>query len=274
MTDRVKEDSWNANLYDEKHSFVSQFGEDLVQWLAPYAGEKILDLGCGTGDIANQLDLLGVHVIGVDKSENMVKQAQRKYPGIPFQVKDAVNMQYINEFDAVFSNATLHWVKPPKQALQSIFDALKPGGRFVAEFGGKGNVQRITDEIIHHLGSSFKAEQFPWYYPSIGEYSALMEEVGFRVTHAQHFNRPTPLSGDNGLRNWIEMFAASMFEGVSIETKEEILTAVDKNLRAVLFKNGEWVADYMRIRVMGVKERSCTFITETPPVKSIWKKVK
>ena len=253
MTDRVKEDSWNAGLYDEKHSFVSQFAGGVVQWLAPQAGEKILDLGCGTGDIAHQLSQQGVHIIGIDQSENMVQQAQRKYPGIPFEIKDAVNIQYINEFDAVFSNATLHWVKPPKMALQCIFDALKPGGRFVAEFGGKGNVQKITDEIISQLGSSFKADQFPWYYPSIGEYSALMEEVGFRVTHAQHFDRPTPLNGDNGLRNWIEMFAASMFDSVPIEAKVEILVTIEKNLRKVLFLNDQWVADYKRIRVMGIK---------------------
>jgi ubiquinone/menaquinone biosynthesis C-methylase UbiE len=257
MTGRIKEDSWNANLYDEKHSFVSHFGGDLVELLAPQTGEKILDLGCGTGDLANKLNQLGVHIIGVDKSENMVQQAQKKYPALTFKVQDAVNLGYSNEFDAVFSNATLHWVKAPQPALQSIYHALKPGGRFVAEFGGKGNVQKITDEIINQLGVqgiSFKTEHFPWYYPSIGQYSTLMEQAGFRVTHAQHFDRPTPLIGENGLRNWMEMFAFSMFEGIPTETKELILTQVENNLRDVLFHNGEWIADYKRIRVVGIKE--------------------
>ncbi|MBT2701402.1 class I SAM-dependent methyltransferase [Bacillus sp. ISL-40] len=257
MASKVKEDSWNANLYDKKHSFVSQFGVDLVQLLAPKSGEKILDLGCGTGDLANQLNQLGVDIIGIDKSENMIQQAQKKYPGLTFKVQDAVNMGYTNEFDAVFSNATLHWIKTPKQALQSIYNALNPGGRFVAEFGGKGNVQKIIDAIINQLGEqgiTYKSEQLPWYYPSIGEYTSMMEQVGFRVTHAQHFDRPTPLSGEQGLRNWIEMFATSMFEGVTTETKELIITRVEENSREVLFRNGEWIADYKRIRVLGIKE--------------------
>ncbi|MEY2194097.1 trans-aconitate 2-methyltransferase [Neobacillus sp. BF23-41] len=256
MANGVQEDSWNANLYDKKHSFVSQFGGDLVQLLEPQSGEKILDLGCGTGDLANQLNQLGVDIIGIDKSENMIQQAQKKYPGLTFKVQDAVNMGYTNEFDAVFSNATLHWIKTPKQTLQSIYNALKPGGRYVAEFGGKGNVQKITDSIINQLGEQgieYKSEKFPWYYPSIGEYTSIMEQVGFHVTHAQHFDRPTPLSGEQGLRNWIEMFATSMFEGVTSDTKELIITRVEKNLREVLFQNGEWIADYKRIRVLGTK---------------------
>ncbi|MFP5114178.1 class I SAM-dependent methyltransferase [Bacillaceae bacterium C204] len=254
MIGRVKDDRWNANLYDQEHAFVSQFGGDLVQWLAPQPGENILDLGCGTGDLANKLNQLGATIMGIDKSSNMVQQAQNKYPGLTFIVQDAVNMKYNNEFDAIFSNATLNWVKTPQHALQSIYDALKPGGRFVAEFGGKGNVQIITDELIHQLGSTYQSDQFPWYFPSIGEYTLLMEQVGFRVTHAQHFDRPTTLNGVNGLRNWIEMFAPSMLEGVTKESKELIITRVEKNLKEVLFHNGDWKADYKRIRVLAEKQ--------------------
>lgn len=257
MAGAVKKDGWNANLYDEKHGFVSHFGEDLVGLLVPRSGEKILDLGCGTGDLANKLKDMGVKVIGVDKSENMIEQAHKKYPAIIFKVQDAVSMAYTDEFDAVFSNATLHWVKQPQQALQGIFNALIPGGRFVAEFGGKGNVQNITDEIIHQFrleGIPFGPDQFPWYYPSIGEYSTLMEQAGFRVTFAQHFDRPTPLNGENGLRNWIEMFALGMFEGLTPETADLIITRVETNLKDVLCRNGEWTVDYKRIRVMGIKE--------------------
>lgn len=258
MVTAGKNDSWNANLYDRKHSFVSHFGEDLVELLAPQKDEKILDLGCGTGDLASRLDQMGIKILGIDKSENMVRQAQIKYPGIPFQVQDAMTLSDENEFDAVFSNATLHWVKSPKQALQGIYNALTSGGRFVAEFGGKGNVQIITDEIIHQLGVfgvEFKQEQFPWYYPSIGEYSTLMEQVGFRVIFAQHFDRPTPLIGEDGLRNWIEMFAVSMFEGVTPEIQELVIEKVEETLKTVLFKNGEWTADYKRIRVVGIKSK-------------------
>lgn len=187
----------------------------------------------------------------------MINQAKAKYPGLSFEVKDVLNLGYRNEFDAVFSNAVLHWIKPPKQALINIYQALKENGRFVAEFGGKGNVKIITDAIrneLNKLGMEELADQFPWYFPSIGEYSSLMEEVGFRVVFAQHFDRPTPLHGENGVKNWIEMFAGSLFNSLTNETKNLIFTNVENNLKNVIYKNGIWFADYKRIRVIGIKE--------------------
>jgi len=250
-------DSWNAKLYDHNHSFVSKYGSPLIELLAPTKGESILDLGCGTGDLANQIYEYGVNIIGMDQSQNMINQALKKYPHLSFNVEDVLEMEYQNQFDAVFSNATLHWIKKPKQALQGIFHSLKFGGRFVAEFGGLGNVQTITDEIIHQLkceGMEYTSDQFPWYFPSIGEYAALMEEVGFYVPFAQHYDRPTPLDGENGLRNWIEMFAGNILVNQSEGTKERIMTNVEKNLRNTLYKDGQWVADYKRIVVVGMKK--------------------
>ncbi|NEU31088.1 methyltransferase domain-containing protein [bacterium LRH843] len=250
-------DNWNANLYDSGHSFVSKFGEGVVELLAPKKGEFILDLGCGTGDLTNKIQELGAHVVGIDQSENMVQQAQHKYKDISFQVGDAIQLEYQNEFDAVFSNAVLHWIKTPKQALQGIYNSLKQGGRFIAEFGGKDNVQHITQELYAQLqsaGIELTDERYPWYYPSIGEYALLMEKVGFRVTYAVHFDRPTPLKGEEGLRNWLKMFTGSMFTEVDSETKESIVAKVEENLRKDLYKEGEWVADYKRLRVVGVKE--------------------
>ncbi|MBD3107941.1 methyltransferase domain-containing protein [Bacillus sp. AGMB 02131] len=244
--------SWNANLYDTKHGFVSKYGNELVDLLAPVAGERILDLGCGTGDLAKRLTELEVEVVGVDQSESMVQQAKAKYPEIAFEVQDATKLPYDNEFDAVFSNAVLHWVKEPEQALAGIYRSLKPGGRFVAEFGGKDNVQAIISAIISQL-PEFAANQFPWYYPSIGEYATLMETAGFRVTFACHFDRPTPLDGENGLRNWIDMFAGSFFEGISTEQQAFIIEKVEEQLKPVLFVDGKWIADYKRLRVVGIK---------------------
>lgn len=256
-TTKTMRDSWNADLYDGKHSFVSKYGDDLIELLVPEEGEKILDLGCGTGDLAKRLYDLGVAVIGVDKSENMVAQAMGKYSAIPFQVRDATDLGYHDEFDAVFSNATLHWIKSPENALHCIYDSLKKGGRFIAELGGKGNVQLLTDEIVRQLkesGDNYKPEQFPWYFPSIGEYSSLMEKVGFRVTYAQHFDRPTLLDGEDGVKNWIEMFCGGMFEGIDKDRKEYILAESEKNLKSILYHDGNWIADYKRIRIIGVKE--------------------
>lgn len=250
-------DNWNADLYDHKHSFVSKFGNNLVELLDPKPGETILDLGCGTGDLTNTIHNFGAETLGIDKSENMVRQAFNKYPHLKFLVQDATSLNFPSEFDAVFSNATLHWVHPPAQALEGIYHSLKKGGRFVAEFGGKGNVQIITDEIIRQIkgaGFPFSEEQFPWFYPSIGEYSHLMEKVGFRVTFAQHFDRPTPLDGDNGLRNWITMFGELLFHGISIDAKTEIISKVEENVKGILYSEGKWMADYKRLRVIGVKE--------------------
>ena len=250
-------DYWNANLYDQKHSFVSKYGNNLIELLDPKQSEKILDLGCGTGDLTKKLADLGVSVVGIDYSNNMVMEARKKYPQISFEVRDVTALGYNDEFDAVFSNATLHWVKQSKQALKWIYQSLKKGGRFVAEFGGKGNVQSIAGEIIHQLkesGLNVKTEQFPWYYPSIGEYSTLMEEVGFRVVFAQHFDRPTSLDGENGLKNWMEMFGSHLLENLNEEKKDTIITKVEKNLKPILYKEGHWIAYYKRIRVIGVKE--------------------
>ncbi|PWA11154.1 SAM-dependent methyltransferase [Pueribacillus theae] len=255
--DSHSNDNWNADLYDEKHAFVSNFGNDLVKLLNPRKGEKILDIGCGTGDLAKRLSDCGSDVIGIDQSENMVSQAKEKYPNLTFIVQDVADMSYDYEFDAVFSNATLHWVKQSKQALRCIFKSLKQGGRFIAEFGGKGNVQIIADEVIKQIkksGFKWNEEQFPWYFPSIGEYTSLMEETGFRVTFAQHFDRPTLLDGDEGLRNWIEMFCSGMFEGIDHKSKDNIVLNVEGEVKSRLYKDGQWMADYKRIRVIGVKE--------------------
>ncbi|WP_251554825.1 class I SAM-dependent methyltransferase [Neobacillus muris] len=252
-----KNDTWNAVLYDNNHAFVSKFGKGLVELLAPQPDESILDLGCGTGDLVFQLHQLGVHVTGIDQSENMIAQAQKKYPGLLFEVTDALDLPYQEEFDAVFSNAVLHWIKRPDQVLSCVFDSLKQGGRFVAEFGGKGNVKAITDGIMDQfleMGMEYDAEDFPWYYPSIGEYSALMESAGFRVVFAQHFDRPTKLDGDDGLSNWVKMFCGGMLEGISKDIRDSIISKVEINLKPVLYQNGAWYADYKRIRVIGIKE--------------------
>ncbi|MCM3762998.1 methyltransferase domain-containing protein [Alkalihalobacillus oceani] len=251
----AKVDKWNASLYDNKHAFVSKYGETLIGLLAPADGEKILDLGCGTGDLTNQLSERGALVTGVDQSANMVDQAQRKYPHLQFEMMDGAELTYQEEFDAVFSNAALHWMKTPEPVLSGIYRALKPGGRFVAEFGGQNNVAIVTNELqaqFEKRSIDFSA-RFPWYFPSIGDYTGKMEEAGFFVTFAEHIDRPTLLEGEEGLRNWLVMFAASFFEGIAEEQKREIVKEVEQNLRPTLYQETGWVADYKRIRVSGIK---------------------
>lgn len=249
-------DQWNAKLYDGEHDFVSAYGQGILELLAPKKGERILDLGCGTGDLASKLSLLDVDIIGVDQSRNMIDQASAKYPSLKFYVKDILALGYKNEFDAVFSNAVLHWVKSPQQALAEIYESLKPGGRFVAEFGGEGNVQKIADQIIKEkekMGYDTDAESFPWYFPSIGGYASYMEQAGFHVTFAEHIDRPTRLEGKVGLRNWLDMFSSSFFSDINAEDKQYIFNNIEDALANELFHTDHWLADYKRIRVKGKK---------------------
>jgi trans-aconitate methyltransferase len=247
--------SWNPQLYDHHHAFVTEYGKALLDLLAPKHGETILDLGCGTGDLTYQISQRGANVIGVDNSEAMIASAREKYPDITFILADARHLNLDFKCDAVFSNAVLHWIKQPIDVLQSVWNILLPHGRFVAEFGGKGNVHLIQQEIEHVLAQAGYQTASPWYFPSIGEYASVMEQVGFRVVYATHFDRLTKLEdGINGLKHWIEMFAGSYFQQVPSSVAEELIRQIENNLKKKLFVNGDWHADYKRIRVIGIKE--------------------
>ena len=147
MNTAISNTKWNANLYDDKHSFVSRYGEDLVDALKPLSGERILDLGCGTGYLANLISEKGAEITGIDSSEEMISKAKREYPHIDFRVLSATDFYFDSLFDAVFSNATLHWILQKQKVINCGYDCLKPGGRFVMEMGGKGNVESITSAV-------------------------------------------------------------------------------------------------------------------------------
>jgi len=249
---------WQSNLYDTDHNFVSKYGKSLVTLLAPKENEMILDLGCGTGDLSKQILDFGAHVKGIDESKEMISEAKSKYPDIDFELADALNMPFSNQFDAVFSNAVLHWITSPERLLERVYESLKDNGRFVAEFGGKNNCTKITSEIItviREYGYSYEMRDFPWYFPSIGEYTSLMESVGFEVSYALYFERPTKLkNGKDGLKSWIAMFGDKLFVGIPDDDKERIVSEVAKRLENTLLVDTEWFADYKRIRIVGNKK--------------------
>ncbi|MEJ1937462.1 class I SAM-dependent methyltransferase [Nostoc sp. NIES-2111] len=249
--------SWNANLYQDKHSFVWQYGEDLLQLLNPQPSEFILDLGCGTGQLTEKIAQFGAEVLGVDNSATMIEKARQNYPHLHFEVADARNLQVDKPLDAVFSNAVLHWVKEPEAAIANIHQALKLGGRFVAEFGGKGNIQQILEALYQALVAiSISQPQIlsPWYFPSIGEYVTLLEAQGFEVIYAVLFDRPTPLAeGEAGMANWIKMFASNFLVGISSEQQVQVIQEVEKSLQGTLYHQGTWTADYRRIRIVATK---------------------
>lgn len=247
---------WNAQLYDTNHTFVSQYGTQLIELLNPQPKEHILDLGCGTGDLAHTLSNMGANVTGIDYSADMIHCAKEKYPHISFHQKDARKLTYEKQFDAVFSNATLHWIKEPQQVVQQIYQALKVRGRFVAEFGGAFNVHQITNALIQQIteaGIPFSAQDFPWYFPTIGEYTTLLEQEGFEVQMALYFSRPTPLEGDNGMRNWLEMFSSHLFNPEQNSIKKIIFERTLQQLKPQLYSKDGWVADYKRLRILAIK---------------------
>lgn len=246
---------WNPALYDSKHNYVTQYGEDLLSLLDAKPGERILDLGCGTGHLTAKIADSGAAVIGLDSSASMVEQAQAAYPNIEFIVGDARHFHFDHPFDAVFSNAALHWIPEAEAVVHAIWNALKPGGRFVAEFGGKTNVRQIMEGVRAALESTGypPPSQF-WYFPSIGEYAALLEKQGFRVVYAIHFDRPTPLEGQDGMRNWLAMFGNGLLAYVSEETKDAVIETAERHLRKTLYREGIWYADYVRLRIVAVRE--------------------
>lgn len=251
------QNQWDAELYDSKHFFVSNFGTNLVELLSPQPDEYILDLGCGTGHLTEKIASFGAQVLGIDSAENMLIQARNHYPNLKFELADATNLQFLEEFDAVFSNAVLHWIKQPQKVITGIYRALKPGGRFVAEFGGKGNVQKIVTAIYHVMdtaGYSLELSENPWYFPSIGEYGTLLEKQGFELTFASLFERPTVLDdSEKGMQNWIKMFGNNFLAVLPDAQQNAILAEIEKQLRLDLYKNGTWFADYKRIRVIAKK---------------------
>ncbi|SDW12978.1 Trans-aconitate methyltransferase [Marininema mesophilum] len=249
---------WNPDLYDDKLSFVSHFGKGVLKLLQPQKGEKILDLGCGTGDLTKEISKTGAVVTGSDFSEEMIEKARVKYPEIPFIVENGETFRTNEKVDAVFSNAALHWMKQAANVIESVRLALQPGGRFVAEFGGQGNVQTviqgITEVLFQEYGIDASARN-PWYFPSIGEYSILLEQHGFKVSYAHHFDRPTPLAyGEKGLDHWLDSFADDFFPELSTKERMMIYGKIKTKIQSTLYKDGIWVADYKRIRVMAIKK--------------------
>lgn len=245
--------TWDAELYEARHSFVWQLGEGVVELLDAKPGERILDLGCGTGQLTNKIAESGTEVTGLDASPEMIGQARQNYPQLKFVLQNAATMDFDQEFDAVFSNAALHWMLDAEAVARGIARALRRGGRFVAEMGGKGNIARIEAAIESVLSRrGIRPERRTW-YPSLGEYAALLERCGLEIRTALLFDRPTPLEGPAGIENWIHQFKAYCFEGLSGDQRTEALRDTIELLRPSLFRDGGWYADYRRLRIVGVK---------------------
>jgi trans-aconitate methyltransferase len=252
---------WDPELYEARHAFVWQLGQGVFELLEAKSDERILDLGCGTGQLTSQIAESGATVVGIDASPEMIGQARQNYPKLQFVLQDATRMHFREEFDAVFSNATLHWVTDAAGAVDRIAAALRPGGRFVAEFGGHGNIQRIEGAVRRIVGRDMpRVPETRWYYPTIGEYAAVLESAGLEVRFAQLFDRPTPLEGEEGMENWIRQFAWFYFEDLGKQIRAKTLRKTIDELRPALYHDGRWYADYRRLRVVAVKPNTASSV--------------
>lgn len=238
---------WSAETYDKNARFVSDLGASVLQWLDPKPGEHILDLGCGDGVLTKRILSAGATVVGVDASESFLAAARAS--GIDARAMDGHALTFDHEFDAVFSNAALHWMTRPEAVVSGIARALKPGGRFVAEFGGHGNVAAIVTALRAVARARGGDEDIagPWFYPTPAEYQSLLEAHGFEVRRIGLFPRPTPLP--TGISGWLLTMRQPFFEQFGDAMQDALDDVVDLLRMQLCDMSGNWTADYVRLRV-------------------------
>ncbi len=244
---------WNAEQYAENARFVSDLGRQVVDWLTVRPGDRILDLGCGDGALTKELTDLGANVVGVDRSPDMIRAALAR--GIDARLIGGEDLNFHEEFDAVFTNAALHWMKrDPDLVISGVLRALKPGGRFVGEFGGHGNVAAISVALRAAIAKrGVECADFnPWFYPTVDEYREKLERGGFQVDRAVLIPRPTLLP--TGMEGWLQTFANPFFALCQPEDIPGILKdAVDYLRPSLRDQKGVWTADYVRLRFSASK---------------------
>lgn len=248
---------WDARTYDRAFSYVSVMGTSMIELLDPKPGERILDLGCGTGDLTSRIAQAGAHVTGVDRDASMIAEARAKFPTLTFDVADAESFTTTRPVDAVFSNAALHWMTRPDDVIAAVYDALTPGGRFVAEFGAGANVAALINGLRSAVaGLLLPQPVLPWYFPSPAEHAGRLESGRFELRRLEYFPRPTPLLQGDTAAGWWRMFGPSVLEQLPAAMVPRVLQRVDELLEASLADAaGIWHIDYVRLRFVAVKPR-------------------
>ena len=240
---KIAEQHWSARRYAETAHFVPELGMPVLELLAPSVGEQILDLGCGDGVLTEKIVAAGA----VDAAPDMVAAARAR--GIDARVMPGQNLTFDPEFDAVFSNAALHWMHPPEAVLSGVRRALKPGGRFIGEMGGHNNTAAIMVALSAVLGRrGLDAHRLsPWYFPSAAAYRAKLEAAGFAVEDIRIVPRPTTLP--TSIEPWLDTFGEAFFGALSEPDRIPARAEVTELLRPVLVdETGTWIADYVRLR--------------------------
>lgn len=240
---------WDPKAYEKNASFVAELGADALEWLAPQRGERILDLGCGDGRLTQRIAATGAIVTGVDASAPMVAAARER--GIKADEASAERLPYPDHtFEAVFSNAVLHWVRGQDDMLSEVRRVLRPGGRFVAELGGHGNIAAIRvafAAVLAKHGFASLGERGN-YYPTQADYTHRLERHGFTLQRITLFPRPTALN-DGGMKGWLNTFCRGALDQLPADLRETVVDEIESLLAPVLRgHDGHWTADYVRLR--------------------------
>lgn len=249
------DNEFDPSVYDEEQGFVAEYGLDLVDLLDPQSGERILDLGCGTGELTAEIADRGASVVGIDADGRMVEAAREAHGDLQFHHVDATDFSLAQDADAVFSNAALHWIDDQDGVIRQVAAALRPGGRFVAEMGGTGNVATLIKAVKTEARARGETAENPWRFPTPAEQAVRLERHGFEVRLIHLFDRPTPLEGEDGLRSWLEQFGDGLLRPIEDDaTREEVIDAVEQRLRPDRYDEAaeEWIADYRRLRFVAV----------------------
>ena len=248
----IAKQTWLAERYAANAGFVPALGTPVLDLLAPQPGERILDLGCGDGVLSEKIAAAGAEVVAADAGPDMVAAARSR--GLDARVMDGQQLAFAREFDAVFSNAALHWMRDADAVLAGVFRALKPGGRFVAEMGGHGN----TAAILVALGAVLArrgldaTRRSPWWFPSAAAYRKKLEAAGFTVAEIAIIPRPTVLPGS--IEPWLDTFCEPFFGALSEPDRSRARAETADLLRPVLMdETGTWVADYVRLRFRAIR---------------------
>ena len=242
--------TWNAANYDHQFSFVARGGESLIDLLEPIRGERVLDLGCGTGELTAMIAERGAAVVGLDSDATMIERARARFPHLEFVRADGHDFS-LGQFDGVFSNAALHWLTRPRVVTTAVRAALRDGGRFVAEQGGAGNVA-LTMAALNAARVDCgwaPVSPAPWYYPTVGEHATLLEECGFRVHMMIHYDRPSPLDDcPNGIIDWAQMLAGAYYTDIPATQRSEFFADAAHHGERLRRDDGITVIDYVRLR--------------------------
>ena len=241
--------TWDPDAYAQNAGFVHGHAGGVVEWLAPQAGERILDLGCGDGQLTERLAHSGAIITGVDADPRMVKAAKSRGIGAHHAMAERLPLDDAS-FDAVFSNAALHWVRDQDAMMAEVRRVLRRGGRFVAEMGGHGNIAAIRVGLMAVLAryGHADAENGVNYYATPEAYSARLERHGFNVKRISLIPRPTPLP-ESGMEGWLRTFRSGVIEGLPAELRDEVVRETAELLAPALRdETGAWIADYVRLR--------------------------